>query len=187
MQEIQVPDFQGTQNFPAKQDATGSNEPVAETFPRRISRVEEGHDAEKSDQLYRVLRSQQKSLILIADALGSSIRKGFEMPKRDCLGFDGNPMNYPKFLENFRTNIEEREQEPRVRLAYLIQLCSGMAKDAISNCVMLPDEEGFRRAKEILHNLFGQSHIITHAYIDKVTRGGLIRDCDSEKLLQGEV
>jgi hypothetical protein len=49
---------------------------------------------------------------------------------------------------------------------------------------MLPDEEGFSRAKEILHYLFGQSHIITHAYIDKVTKGGLIRDGDSEKLLQ---
>ena len=88
------------------------------------------------------------------NTLGSSIRRGFEMPKRVCLGFDGNPMNYPKFIENFKTNIEEREQEPRARLAYLIQLCSGIAKDAISNCVMLPDEEGFSRAKEILHNSF---------------------------------
>ena len=90
------------------------------------------------------------------------------MPKRVCLGLDGNLMNYPKFIENFKTNIEEREQEPRTRLAYLIQLCSGIAKDAISNCVMLPDEEGFSRAKEILHNSFGQSHIITHANIDKL-------------------
>jgi hypothetical protein len=87
------------------------------------------------------------------------------MPKRVCLRFDGNPMNYPKFVENFKTNIEEREQEPRSRLAYLIQLCSGIAKDAISNCVMLPDDEGFSRAKEILHNSFGQSHIITHACV----------------------
>ena len=118
------------------------------------------------------------------NTLGSSIRRGFEMPKRVCLGFDGNPMNYPKFIENFKSNIEEREQEPRSGLAYLIQLCSGIAKDAISNCVMLPDEEGFSRAKEILHNSFGQSHIITHAYIDKVTKGGLIRDGDSEELLQ---
>ncbi len=59
------------------------------------------------------------------------------------IGFNGNPMNYPKFVENFKTNIEEREPEPRARLAYLIQLCSGIAKDAISNCAMLPDEEGF--------------------------------------------
>ena len=59
------------------------------------------------------------TLILFAETIGTSIRKGFEMPKRDCLMFDGNPMNYPRFIENFKTNIEEREQSPRVRLAYL--------------------------------------------------------------------
>ena len=41
-------------------------------------------------------------------------------------------MNYPNFIENFKTNIEDGEQEPRTRLAYLIQLCSGIAKDAIT-------------------------------------------------------
>ena len=175
-QEIRVPDSHPPQNAPAKQNVTWSNESVSEGSPRRIKREEGSYGAGESDPLYRVLQSQQESLILMANTLGSSIRRGFEMPKRVCLGFDGNPMNYPKFIENFKTNIEEREQEPRSRLAYLIQLCSGIAKDAISNCVMLPDEEGFSRAKEILHNSFGQSHIITHAYIDKVTKGGLINN-----------
>jgi hypothetical protein len=183
-QEIRVPDSHPTQNAPVKQNVTRSNESVSEGSPRRIKRDEGSYGAGESDPLYRVLQSQQESLVLMANTLGSSIRRGFEMPKRVCLGFDGNPMNYPKFIENFKTNIEEREQEPRARLAYLIQLCSDIAKDAISNCVMLPDEEGFSRAKELLHNSFGQSHIITHAYIDKVTKGGLIRDGDSEKLLQ---
>ena len=55
---------------------------------------------------------EKESLILFAEMTGTSIRKGFEMPKRDCLMFDGNPMNYSRFIENFKTNIEEREQSP---------------------------------------------------------------------------
>ena len=180
--ETRVPDFHSRQNASSRQNATRSNEFTSERLPWR--RAEGSYGAGESDPLYRVLQSQQESMILMANTLGSSIRKGFEMPKRDCLGFDGNPMNYPKFIENFKTNIEEREEDPRDRLAYLIQFCSGKAKEAISNCVMLPGEEGFSRAKEILHNSFGQSHIITHAYIDRVTKGGLIRDGDGEQLLQ---
>ena len=137
-----------------------------------------------TDQINRGEYNQQESLVLIAETLGSAIRKGFDMPKRDCLKFDGNPMNYSRFIENFKINIEEREQSQRVRLAYLIQFCIGTAKEAISNCVMLPEQEGYAKARKILHNSFGQSHIITSAYINKVTKGGVIRDGESEKLLQ---
>ena len=131
-----------------------------------------------------MLKTQQESLILMAKTLGTSISKGFEMPKRDYLTFDGNPVNYPRFIENFRVNIEEREQDPKAQLAYLIQFCTGVAKEAISNCVMLPDHQGYQRAKQILYNSFGQNHIITRAYVNKVTNGGLIKDGEGEKLLQ---
>ena len=94
---------------------------------------------------------EKESLILFAETIGTSIKKGFEMPKRDCLMFDGNPMNYPGF-ENFKTNIEEREQSPQVKLAYLIQFCTGVAKEAISNCVTLSKDEGYLKAREIIHS-----------------------------------
>lgn len=102
---------------------------------------------------------EKESLILFAETIGTSIRKGFEMPKCDCLMFDGNPMNYPRFIENFKTNHEEREQSPRVRLAYLIQFCTGIAKEATSNCVMLSEDEGHSKAREILDNSFAQNHM----------------------------
>ena len=93
-------------------------------------------------------------------------------------------MSYPRFIENFKTNIEEREQNPRVRLAYLIQYCTGTAKEAISNCVMLPEDEGYSKAREVLHNSFGQNHIIIYACINKVTKRGVIRDREFDKLQQ---
>ena len=97
---------------------------------------------------------EKESLILFAETIGASIRKGFKMPKRDCFMVDGNPMNYPRFIENFKINIEEREQSPRVRLAYLIQFCTGIAKEAISNCVVLSENKGYLKAGEILDNSF---------------------------------
>ena len=48
--------------------------------------------------------------MMMAKTLGTSISRGFEMPKRDYLTFDGNPIKYPRFIENFRVIIEERDQ-----------------------------------------------------------------------------
>ena len=49
---------------------------------------------------------------------------------------------------------------------------------------MLPEQEEYAKARKILRNSFGQSHIITCVYINKVTKGGVIRDGESDKLLQ---
>ncbi len=180
-------DFQPSERKESKLlDARRQTSIKNETNPGHLhpSLFEENYIPNGAEQLHRERQDQRESLILMAETIGTSIRKGFEMPKRDCLMFNGNPMNYPRFIENFRINIEDREPNSRVRLAYLIQFCTSTAKEAISNCVILPEEEGYQKAKEILHNLFGQTHIIVCAYINKVTKGGIIKDGEGDKLLE---
>lgn len=40
-----------------------------------------------------------------------TIQQGFEMPKRELLTFDGNPLNYWLFINNFKVNIAKRVLE----------------------------------------------------------------------------
>ena len=75
-------------------------------------------------------------------------------------------------------------KEDDEKLAYFIQHCKGAAKDAIENCLMLPPEESYIEAKEILCKSFGQKHIIVRASIDKVVKGPQIRGWESKKLSQ---
>lgn len=49
---------------------------------------------------------------------------------------------------------------------------------------MLPLNEGFEKAKSILHEMFGQTHIVAASHIDKVTKGGIIKENENEKLMQ---
>ena len=107
-----------------------------------------------------------------------------EMPKREFLSFDGDPKRYPRFIKSFEINVERRVKEDDEKLSYLIQYCKGAAKDAIENCLMLPPEEGYKEAKEILRKNFGQKHTIVRAFIDKVVKGPQIRAWESEKLSQ---
>ena len=127
----------------------------------------------------QVLEQQKEILKMVASSIGASVSKGFGMPKRNFLTFDGNPLAYPSFIENFQTNVEDMEGNPNARHNYLIQLCTGKTKEAISET-----EEGYAKAKSILKEMFGQTHIIVASHIDRVTKGGAIGEFESQKLLQ---
>ena len=131
-----------------------------------------------------ILEQQREILRIMAATIGSTISKGFEMPKREYMTFDGNPLTYSSFIENLKTNAEGTESNPNARRSFLIQLCIGKAKEAISGTVMLPPEEGYNKAKSILHEMFGQTHIIAASHVEKVTKGGIIKENEGEKLMQ---
>jgi hypothetical protein len=62
------------------------------------------------------------------------------------MNFHGNPLDYPSFITNFKTNVEDIESDSNVRRNYLIELCTGKAKEAIGGTVMLPADEGYAKA-----------------------------------------
>ena len=74
------------------------------------------------------------------------LNEGFNMPKLELFTFDGNPLNYWRYINNFQTNIANETINPRKRLAYLIQHCKGEARDAIENCSILDPEDRYKKA-----------------------------------------
>ena len=108
-----------------------------------------------------------------------SIQQGFEMPKRELLTFDGNPLNYWLFINNFEVNIAKRVPDAESRLTYLIQHCTGKAREAIKNCAIVSNpDQGYRKAQEILYHRFGQKHIAAHAHIAKIVEGPQLKNTD---------
>jgi len=105
------------------------------------------------------------------------------LPKPELLTFSGNPMDYCKFILNFKTNIESQVQDPRLRLSYLIQFCCSDAKFAIEDCVVLPPLEGYARAREILKNRYGKSHLVARSHVDRLVNGPSIRSNDVQGLM----
>jgi hypothetical protein len=87
-------------------------------------------------------------------------------------------------MRNFELNVENRVQETSVKLSFFIQYTSGTAREAIKNGVILPANEGYAKAKEILRKNFGQKHIIICAFIERVTKGPQIKPGEPDKLMQ---
>ncbi|KAJ8047819.1 hypothetical protein HOLleu_06923 [Holothuria leucospilota] len=104
------------------------------------------------------------------------------LPKPELIYFDGSPEKYWPFIYSFRSNIEGKPINDRAKLTYLIQFCTGIAKESIENCILMNPPEGLKKAKLILANQFGTNHEVTHALLEKVLQRDPIGPNDSEGL-----
>ena len=104
------------------------------------------------------------------------------LPKIELDKFDGNPRKFWKFTKGFQVNVANRIPDNTQRLMYLIYCCSGEAKRAIEDCVLLPDDICYDRAVHILHQQFGRPHDIAESFINNLLSGGSIAADDVEGL-----
>ena len=128
-------------------------------------------------------KSRQEENMDMLKNLAGIIQEGFHLPKPELLMFSGQSVDYCKFINNFVTNIENRVSDPRLRLSYLIQYCTGEARRSIEDCVLLEPTEGYLRAKQILQDNFGKPHIITRTYIERLVNGPRLASGDSKGLV----
>ena len=76
-------------------------------------------------------------------------------PEVDMELFDGNVLNYHHFMALFKEVIEIKVEDPRGRLIRLLKYTSGEAKELINHCIQLPSNEGFKYAKFLLEEVYG--------------------------------
>ncbi|VDP34523.1 unnamed protein product [Schistosoma margrebowiei] len=109
------------------------------------------------------------------------ISRALDLPKKEIIRFDGNPMNYWRFTRNFEDCFDVSVGF-RSMLNSLIQYCDGKAKATIVHCALLDLEEGYRKALEVLEEAFDQKHIVVHAFIDKMLNIPAIKGTDPDNL-----
>ncbi|XP_054752108.2 uncharacterized protein LOC129257739 [Lytechinus pictus] len=112
----------------------------------------------------------------------SVVDLAMNMPKPELDSFSGNPLEYWSFINKFEAVIGNKNVDDRSKLMYLIQYCSGKAKESIENCLLLDAGTGYNKAKEILSEQFGQSFLVTTAHINKVLNRQPIRPNDGAAL-----
>ncbi|CAH8641973.1 unnamed protein product [Schistosoma margrebowiei] len=107
---------------------------------------------------------------------------GLELPKVELSYFDGQARGYWKFIRQFETYVASRVTDDSQRLLYLIHYCKGKAKAAIEGCVMMEASSGYKRAREILKRLFGQSHVIARETLEDLFNAVNFDYTDPEEL-----
>ena len=88
------------------------------------------------------------------------------------------------FFHNFETYLEKDNPDNSRRLQFLIQHCTGKARDAIESCSNLPASKDYRVAKETLLENFGKPPIIAGAHIKKLLNLPNLKNADGASLLE---
>jgi hypothetical protein len=114
--------------------------------------------------------------------LMESLVERLELPPMELLRFDGNPLQYWRFIRNFEASVESKTEDSHKRLTCLIQQCDGAARVAIESCVILDSHEGYLEARRILHERFGQNFMIARAHIDRLLQMPPLKSHDTAAL-----
>ncbi|KAL6479762.1 hypothetical protein MHYP_G00107950 [Metynnis hypsauchen] len=99
------------------------------------------------------------------------------LPPTDLIKFNGDPLQYWKFMRLFTTMVDKESVAAEEKLTRLHQYTEGKAQDAISHCLYNPNPSaGFKEALERLRTRFGNPHTISQAWVEKVLNFKEIRD-----------
>ena len=91
-----------------------------------------------------------------------------QAPKVSIPQFTGDPLKYASFMRAFEDNVEKLLDDDAARLARLVQLCAGEAARVVEGCLLLPASQGYRRARQLLEERFGDSYVITDLWIKRL-------------------
>ena len=117
--------------------------------------------------------------------LVKALKQVVVMPKVEYQHFDGDPLKYAvTFSLKVETYMEKDNPDNSRGLQFLIQPCTGKARDSIESCSNLPANEGYRVAKETLRENFGKPHIIALAHIKKLLNLPNLKNADGASLLE---
>ena len=93
-----------------------------------------------------------------------------QMPKMVMIMFDGDPTKFWTFMNAFENNVGKYRVDEHAKLARLLQYCKGTAYKLVEACAAMECGR-YQRAKELLHEWFGDAYAISTAWLNKITGG----------------
>ena len=106
-----------------------------------------------------------------ANVDNSELVNMMNVPKLTIDVFDGNPLQYQKFMSIFDETVGDKVSDDRAKLTRLLQYTTGPAKAAIENCALIPGSAGYKQARDILQTRFGNDHLISRKLASELTSG----------------
>ena len=97
------------------------------------------------------------------------------LPKVEIDIFSGDPMQYHTFIASFDQNVDKILQSDQLKLTRLLQYTNAEAKEEIPSCALIGGEKGYEKTRTILHDRFGNDHLLADHIINKLQDGKPVR------------
>lgn len=104
------------------------------------------------------------------------------LPPKSVTVFDGDILQFRSFVASFEHNIEMKTNNGQDKLFYLEQYTKAQARDLVRSCQHMDGDQGYFRAKRLLHEHFGNEYKISTAYIEKALKWPTIKPKDPKAL-----
>jgi len=96
-------------------------------------------------------------------------------PKMEIEIFEGDPAKFHIFMTTFDEVVHKVPQNDRTKLARLLSVTGGDARNAIRGCVLVDGDEGYKTARQILKDRFGDDHLVTEQLVRNLRYGGPVK------------
>ena len=96
------------------------------------------------------------------------------LPQADLMKFDGSPLKFWEFWRSFENSVDKTSVDDSIKLTRLLHYCTGEAHKLLHASVVMEPTEGYKTAKQMLRERFGNPYRIADAWIQKVTQGSRI-------------
>ena len=104
------------------------------------------------------------------------------LPPVEIMKFKGDPCEYTNFMRMFETKVLHHATRDSDRLYFLYQSLEGDAKELISGCLYMESTQGLASALSLLKSHYGNSCIISNAFIRKLMEFPEIKPNDNAGL-----
>jgi hypothetical protein len=137
--------------------------------------VPKQHGGESDNVLALIKRGHEQNAKLI---------EAISLPSTQLASFNGDPIQYWPFMRAFETAVGKSSVDDGTKLMRLMYYCTGPARKVVESCAVMPPEQGFVRAKELLKERFGSEFIILQTWIQRITSNVVIKANDKLHLQQ---
>ena len=112
----------------------------------------------------------------------SKLLKQQAAPEVDIDVFTGDPTKYHYFLAVFEEVVEKKTDDARGRLTRLTKHTDGEPKEMIKHCIQQPPNIGYKNARSLFEQKYGNPHSIIAAYRKKIKAWPQLKPADGAAL-----
>lgn len=136
------------------------------------------------ETIQRVIESQERQAKCMEGLVAQQHQGALSLtlPKHEVPIFSGDPVQYCGFVKAFECLIESKTSSYSERLYYLVQYTRGEVQELMRSYLAMDPDEGYPEARKILKKRYGESYRIATAYVDRVTKGPVLKAEDSKGL-----
>jgi len=111
-----------------------------------------------------------------------AVARELNKPKADIQTFEGNPMDYNRFIRQFNARVTANTDLFEEKLNYLLQFTKGEAHKIVSGYSHMDAKAGYMAALDEFKDRYGDSDVIAQAYVKKALDWPIIKPDNGKAL-----